>query len=110
MSGQRLNVGEHGDIHYRVKPSGRVSASVYFRNGHGARKRLEATGSSKAAARRALLASGLRRWGRAVPGRRARTTLTQVAADWLRSIEQLAEAGRRSPGRWRCIGMCSIGT
>lgn len=97
MSGQRLNVGEHGDIHYRVKPSGRVSASVYFRNAQGVRRRLEATGASKAAARRALLASvadALRTGG---AGYTRLTTLAQVAADWLRSIEQLAEAGRRSP-------------
>ena len=97
MSGQRLNVGEHGDIHYRVKPSGRVSASAYVRNAQGVRKRLEATGSSKAAARRALLASVAEAVGTGGAGYTRQTTLAQVAADWLRSIEQLAEAGRRSP-------------
>jgi hypothetical protein len=55
MSGQRLDVGEHGDVHYREKPNGRVAATAYFRNAQGVRKRLEATGGSKTAARRALL-------------------------------------------------------
>ena len=57
MSGQRLDIGEHGDVHYRDKPNGRVAASVYFRNAQGVRKRIEATDDSRASARRRLFAT-----------------------------------------------------
>src|SRR3954452_21316262 len=97
MSGQRLDAGEHGDVHYRVKSSGRVAALVYFRNLQGERKRLEATAGSKAAARRllvkkldeALSAGGL--------GYTRTSTFADLAADWLVSLDELVEAGRRSP-------------
>jgi hypothetical protein len=55
MSGQRLDIGEHGDIYYCAKASGRVAASAYFRNPQGVRRRLESTGDSKTAARRLLI-------------------------------------------------------
>lgn len=97
MSGRRLAAGEHGEIRYRVKPSGRVAAQAYVRNAQGARKRVEATGASKSEARRRLmvtlaemLAAGGSTYSRT-------TTFGGVAADWLASLDELVQAGRRSP-------------
>jgi hypothetical protein len=56
MSARRLLLGEHGDIGYR-EHGGKVTASLYYRNHQGRRRRIEATGSSRTAARRAALAS-----------------------------------------------------
>jgi Phage integrase family len=98
MSGQRLDIGEHGDIQYRTKPSGRVAATVYFRDPQGIRKRLEATGGSKTAVRR-LLIKKLEEAVSAGAGRYTRqSTFAEVAADWLDSLDELVIAGRRSAG------------
>ena len=97
MSGQRLDIGEHGDVHYRDKPNGRVAASVYFRNAQGVRKRIEATGDSKASARRRLFATLGEAMAAGGLGYSPRSTFADVAADWLESLDELVEAGRRSP-------------
>ncbi len=97
MSGQRLEVGEHGDIHYRDKPNRRVSASAYFRNPQGVRKRLEATGDSKTAARRILLKKLDEALGAGGAGYTRQSTFGDVAKDWLESLDELVAAGRRSP-------------
>jgi hypothetical protein len=97
VSGQRLDIGEHGDVHYREKPNGRVAACVYFRNAQGVRKRIEATGDSKASARRRLFATLGEAMAAGASGYSPRSTFADVAADWLESLDELVAAGRRSP-------------
>jgi hypothetical protein len=119
VSGQRLDIGEHGDVHYREKPNGRVAASVYFRNAQGVRKRIEATGNSKASARRRLFATLGEAMAAGGLGYSPRSTFADVAADWLESLDELVAAGRRSPRtvalyvmRWRatsCRGLADCG-
>lgn len=96
-SGQRLDIGEHGDVHYRKKPNGRVAASAYFRNAQRVRRRIEATGDSKASARRRLFAALGEAMAAGGPGYSPRSTFADVAADWLESLDELVAAGRRSP-------------
>jgi integrase len=97
MSARRLLLGEHGDIGYR-EHAGKVTASLYYRNHQGRRRRIEATGSSKTAARREALASLDRALATGGVGDYSlRTTFAIVAEDWYRHIEGLVESGRRSP-------------
>lgn len=56
MGGHRLEIGEHGEISYR-EALGKVTASFYYRNNQGLRRRIEATAGSRSGARRAALAS-----------------------------------------------------
>jgi len=105
VSGQRLDIGEHGDVHYREKPNGRVAASVYFRKTQGARKRIEATGDSRASARRRLFATLGEAMAAGGPGYSPRSTFADVAADWLESLDELVAAGRRSPRTMRFTAM-----
>src|SRR3712207_5576197 len=97
MSGQRLAAGEHGEIRFRVKPTGRVAAQVHVRNPQGVRKRVEATGASKAEARRRLMAALAEVLAAGGSTYSRTTTFGDVAADWLASLEELVQAGRRSP-------------
>ena len=97
MSGQRLDAGEHGDVHYRTKDTGRVAATAYLRNAQGVRKRMEATGDTKAAARRLLLKKIEEAVGAGGAGYTRQTTFRDVSVDWLRSLDDLVAAGRRSP-------------
>jgi hypothetical protein len=98
MPARRLEVGEHGSVTYQAR-GGRVTASMYYRNGQGQRRRIEATADSKTAAHReakkalerAMAASG----GVAYS---ARTTFRDVSVEWFARFEQLVAAGRRSPG------------
>lgn len=98
MAGQRLNIGEHGDISYRERPDGAVTASFYYRNNRGVRRRIEATAGSKAAARRlalkkleeALASGGIGEYS-------TRTKFSEVAEQWYAQMRELVEAGRRSP-------------
>ncbi len=70
MPALRLEVGEHGSITYRSQ-AGRVTASMYYRNRQGQRRRIEATADTKTAAhraavealRKAMASSGGVRWG-----------------------------------------------
>ncbi len=55
MPGHRLGIGEHGDISYRARGE-RVTASLYYRNHEGRRRRIEATADTKTGARRKALA------------------------------------------------------
>jgi integrase len=84
-------------LRYRDKPNGRVAASVYFRNPQGLRKRLEATGASKTAARRLLIKKYEEAMSAGGAGYTRQSTFAQVAADWLESLDELVAAGRRSP-------------
>ena len=97
MSGQRLDIGEHGDIQYRTKASGRVAATAYFRDPQGVRKRLEVTADSKTAARRLLIKKLEEAVSAGAAGYTRQSTFAQVAADWLHSLDELVAAGRRSP-------------
>lgn len=97
MSGRRLQIGEHGEIAYR-RAGEKWTASFYYRNNQGQRRRIEATASSKTAARREAMASldrvmssgGMGRYGE-------RTTFGEVAEEWYQQIARLVEQDRRSP-------------
>lgn len=54
---KRLEIGEYGDISYRTHPDGRVTASLYYRNSYGVRRRIEAREANRNMARRAALRS-----------------------------------------------------
>ncbi len=97
MPGHRLGIGEHGDIAYR--PSGdRLTASLYYRNHEGRRRRIEATADTRTGARRKVLAVLEERMSLGSgTGYGATTTFATVAADWLTQLDELVEAGRRSP-------------
>jgi integrase len=97
MPGHRLGIGEHGDISYRARGD-RVTASFYYRNHEGRRRRIEATADTKTGARRKALAILQERMSLgAGTGYGANTILADVAADWLAQLHELVEAGRRSP-------------
>jgi integrase len=97
MAGQRLQIGEHGDISYATR-RGRVTASLYYRNAGGSRRRLEATDDSKAAARRRLLAKLEEALSAgAAADYTVRTTLREVAERWHQQVADLGAAGQRSP-------------
>jgi integrase len=71
---------------------------MYYRNGQGRRRRIEATADSKTAAHReavhafeqAMAAAG-------GVGYSKRTTFRDLAEEWFERFEQLVQAGRRSP-------------
>ena len=97
MSGRRLQIGEHGEITYRAKRD-QWTASFYYRNSQGQRRRIEATSSSKTAARREALASLDRVMASGGLGHySARTTFAEVAEEWYQQIARLVEQDRRSP-------------
>jgi integrase len=98
MGGQRLRPGEHGIVFYRSGQGGRVTAFVYFRQFDGRRARLQATETSKTAARRAVMdqLGGILDAG--PPGAYdLRTLVSVVADDWVAGFEEMVESGRRSP-------------
>ena len=70
---------------------------MYFRNAQGVRKRIEATGDSRASARRRLFATLGEAMAAGGLGYSPRSTFADVAADWLESLDELVAAGRRSP-------------
>ena len=97
MSGHRLEIGEHGDIAYR-EANGKITATFYYRNNQGLRRRIEATAGSRTAARREALAALERVMSSSGVGQYStRTTFREVAEQWHQEIEQLVAAGRRSP-------------
>jgi integrase len=97
MGGRRLDIGEHGEISYR-EALGRVTASFYYRNNQGLRRRIEATSGSRTGARREALASLEKLMSSSGVGQYSkRTTLREVAEQWHQEIVQLVAAGRRSP-------------
>lgn len=92
--GRRLQIGE---VAYR-QSGGKWTASFYYRNNQGQRRRIEATWSSKTAARREALAALDRVMASGGLGRYTeRTTFAQVAEQWYAQIERLVEQDRRSP-------------
>lgn len=97
MGGHRLEIGEHGEISYR-EALGKVTASFYYRNNQGLRRRIEATAGSRSGARRAALASLEKLMSSSGVGQYSkRTTVGEVAEQWHQEIIQLVTAGRRSP-------------
>jgi integrase len=97
MPGHRLQIGEHGDISYRDRGE-RITASLYYRNHEGRRRRIEATADTRTGARRkalAILEERMSLGGGA--GYALTTTLGEVAADWMAQLNELVETGRRSP-------------
>ena len=98
MPARRLQIGEHGAVSYTVGSTGRVTAAMYYRNGQGRRRRIEATADTKTAAHR----EAMKAFERAMASARgmafsARTTFRDLAADWFERFEQLVRDGRRSP-------------
>lgn len=90
--------GEHGEIQFTKKPSGRYAARVRFRDHAGQWRSVQATAESKSAARRRLM-EGLRRELQTSGAAEysSKTTFAVVAEDWFRQIEDLVEHGHRSP-------------
>lgn len=98
MSAKRLEIGEHGDIAYREHSDGRVTASFYYRNSYGVRRRIEAREANRSVARRVALRSFEAAMAAGAVGvYSARTTFSRVAVDWLESVADLVSSGRRSP-------------
>lgn len=95
MRGDRLQIGEYGEIRYREGPGG-VTATFYYRNRQGRRRRLEAP-SRSAAKRKALAALELVLDGVGDEQYSARTTFAMVAEEWHRQFVDLVATGRRSP-------------
>jgi integrase len=98
MPAQRLQIGEHGVIAYSTGPTGRVTASMYYRNGQGRRRRIEATADSKSAAHRDAVKAFEQAMATAGGvGYSKRTTFRDLAGEWFERFEQMVRAGRRSP-------------
>src|SRR4051794_8437195 len=97
MTGRRLRLGEHGEVFY-TRLDGRWRAAFYYRNNQGQRRQVEATSSSKTAARREALATLERVLSSGGLGQYTdRTTFAEVAEEWFGQIEWLVEQERRSP-------------
>ena len=97
MPGHRLQIGEHGDISYRPRGD-KVTASLYYRRHDGRRRRIEATADTRTAARRKALAILEERMTGGAPNAYpSSTTFADVAQDWLTQLDELVDAGRRSP-------------
>ena len=97
MPGHRLQMGKHGDISYRKRGS-KITASLYYRNNEGRRRRVEATALTKTAARRkalAVLQSRLQDGSGADYS--PSSTFADVAQEWLTVLDEMVQAGRRSP-------------
>jgi hypothetical protein len=97
MPARRLEIGEHGAIRYH-EDGDRVTAAMYYRNGQGKRRRVEATAGTRTAASRALMDS-FRRVMASSGGAAytSRTTFRDVSMEWFARFEELVAAGRRSP-------------
>jgi integrase len=88
MPRPRLEVGELGEVAYVQMGHRKVRARGRFRDAAGRVKYAQATGTSQAAARRALEAVVRERtkdFGQDVTGA---TTVEQLAGEWLRELEQ----------------------
>ena len=98
MPARRLQIGEHGSITYTIGAGGRVTAAMYYRNGQGRRRRVEATADTKTAAHR----EAVKAFERAMASSggvaySARTTFRDVSVEWFERFEQLVTGNRRSP-------------
>lgn len=94
---RRLGLGEHGDVVYGAR-NGRPIAMVYYRDFTGVRRRVKASGRSKAEARREVLKAVDRALRVGRDGEfTARSTLADGAVAWLAYFEGMVERGTRSP-------------
>lgn len=92
-----LGLGEHGDVFYVASATG-WTAMVYYRDFSGVKRRLKASGSSKAEARRQITRSLERALKVGRDGEfSARSTLADGTESWLRMVEGLVNRGTRSP-------------
>lgn len=92
-----LGLGEHGEVFFTTE-RGRPVAMVYYRDFSGIRRRLRASGKSKAEARRSVEASLRRALTIGADGDfTPRSTLADGARGWLAMFEGLVERGSRSP-------------
>jgi hypothetical protein len=97
MPGHRLQFGEPGDISYQHRGD-KVTASLYYRNNDGRRRRIEATAATRTAARRkALDVLGQRLASASMPSYTSRTTFRDLAGEWIAHLDELVAMGRRSP-------------
>lgn len=95
MPGHRLEIGEHGEISFQRRGD-KVTASLYYRNNEGRRRRVEATAATRTAARRKVLAVLSQRLASAYTYS-SRTTFRDLAEEWIEHLDELASIGRRSP-------------
>lgn len=96
MSSRRLRIGEHGTISFSPKGSA-VTASLYYRDASGVRRRLEATASNKTAAKRELLAKLTERLSGATADVNPRTTFADLADEWFVRFSAKVDEGLRAP-------------
>ena len=92
-----LRLGEYGDVMF-VPASGRQIAMVYYRDFAGRKRRVKRSGRSKAEARRRVIEAVERviRLGSSAQFD-ARSTLGDVASEWLTLFQARVEQGVRSP-------------
>lgn len=88
MPRPRLGIGELGTVTYEQLAHRKVRARGRFRDAAGRTKQAEATGTSQAAARRALEAVVRERTRDIGQDVTAATTVEQLAVAWLRELEQ----------------------
>lgn len=96
MSTRRLRVGEHGTISFSPKGTG-VTASTYYRDSSGARRRLEATAANKTAAKRELMTKLTERLAAGSADIDPRTTFADLAEAWWTRFSARVDEGLRSP-------------
>ncbi|GAA1774595.1 tyrosine-type recombinase/integrase [Kocuria aegyptia] len=88
MPRPRLEVGELGEVAYLQLAHRKVRARGRFRDAAGRVKYAQATGTSQAAARRALEAVVRERTGDVGQDVTGATTVDQLAVEWVRELEQ----------------------
>jgi integrase len=94
---KRLGLGEHGDVVYGSE-RGRTVAIVQYRDFTGRKRRVKRSGSSKAAARRAVLDAVQDALKRGAGGQFTASTSFSTGIDgWLAYYEGLVKRGARSP-------------
>lgn len=93
-----LGLGEHGEVFYTAKPEGGWKAMVYYRAFSGKKVRIKASGRSKAAARRRVMASVERVHRIGSDGEfTSRSKLEDGAKAWLAMFERQVARGTRAP-------------
>ncbi len=96
-----LPVGSYGNISYRVLGPRKIRAMAKVRDADGRIRQATKEGTSKAAARQALLAAIEERPGFSGSTISAETTIAETAAAWLTEVERHVAEGRRAPNTVR---------
>lgn len=100
MGRRPLAVGAHGNISFRPVGPKKTRAAAYVRDPDGKRREVTGYGTSKAAARAALLDNIDQRFG--VGGDlTGESTLAEIAAQWIVEIDRLVADGQRAPNTGR---------